>query len=138
MKYLLNTNILSELRKPHGHSGVKAFISHLREEDLYISVLSIGEISFGIEKLAAGQKKTELVLWLTQKLTERFGNRIIPLDSEIMVEWGKLQARTKKTLPLIDSLIAATALTRRLTIVTCNTKDFEMIEGILLLNPLKL
>ena len=135
MKYLLDTNVLSEIRKPNGHAGVKAFINNMREEDLFISVLSIGEIGFGIEKLPAGPKKTELLIWLTQKLPDRFGNRIIPLDADIMAEWGRLKARTSQSLPVFDSLIAASALARRLTLVTRNVKDFEKIEGIILLNP---
>jgi predicted nucleic acid-binding protein len=134
VKYLLDTNVISEIRKPNGHEGVKAFVDNLQEEDVYISVLSIGEIRFGIEKLNSGPKKTELLLWLTQKLPERFWGRIIPLDSDIMTEWGRLYAQTK-TLPLFDSLIAASALARRLTVVTRNTKDFERVAGIILLNP---
>ena len=135
MKYLLDTNVLSEIRKPHGNAGVKAFVESLEEEDIFISVLSIGEICFGIEKLPTGPKKTELLIWLTQKLPERFGKRMLLLDADSMIEWGKLQAQSKKTLPVIDSLIAASALARRFTIVTRNIKDFENIEGVLLLNP---
>ena len=134
MKYLLDTNVLSEIRRPGGHRPVKAFVNSLREEDIYISVLSIGEICFGIEKLPDGVKKTELYIWLTQNLPERFGSRMVSIDSEIMTEWGRLQARVGN-LPVVDSLIAATALARRFTIVTRNTKDFERIEGLLLLNP---
>jgi len=135
MKYLLDTNVLSEIRKANGHAEVKSFVDNLREEDIFISALSIGETCYGIEKLPAGPKKTELLGWFTQKLPERFGNRIIALDTDIMMEWGRLQARTPKTLPVFDSLIAATALARRLTIVTRNTKDFENIEGLLYHNP---
>jgi len=135
MKYLLDTNVLSEIRKAKGHAGVKSFVDNLREEDIFISALSIGETCYGIEKLPAGPKKTELLSWFTQKLPERFGNRIIALDTDIMMEWGRLQARAQKTLPVFDSLIAATALALRLIIVTRNTKDFENIEGILLFNP---
>ena len=135
MKYLLDTNVLSEIRKPNGHYGVKEFVGSLREEDIFISVLSIGEIGVGIEKLPAGSKKTELFNWFTQSFQERFGKRIIVLDAEIMIEWARLQVRTAKTLPVFDSLIAATALARRLMVVTRNTKDFENIEGIMLLNP---
>jgi predicted nucleic acid-binding protein len=134
VRYLLDTNVLSEIRKPHGEIKVKNFIKDLREEDIFISVLSIGEIGFGIEKLPAGPKKTQLQIWLTQKLPERFGGRIIPLDADIMAEWGRLQARTTKTLPVFDSLIAASALERNLTVVTRNTKDFEGI-GLKLFNP---
>ena len=137
MKYLLDTNVLSEIRKPQGHTGVKAFVNSLREEDIFISVLSIGEIAFGIEKLPPGPKKAELSIWLDQKLPERFGSRIITLDVDIMAEWGRLTAKSR-TLPVFDSLIAASALARRLTIVTRNNKDFEDIEGLLLYNPWEL
>ena len=135
MKYLLDTNVLSEIRKPNGNAGVKAFVGSLKEEDIFISVISIGEIAFGVEKLPPGPKKTELLIWLSQKLPERFGNRIIPVDLDVMTEWGKLRARSAITLPVFDSLIAASALARRLTVVTRNTKDFETIEGLLLYNP---
>jgi predicted nucleic acid-binding protein len=135
VKYLLDTNVLSEIRKPRGHTGVKAFVNNLREEDIFISVLSIGEIYFGIEKLPAGPKKTELYIWLNQKLPDRFGSRIIDLDRNIMAEWGRLQARARETLPVVDSLIAASALAHRLIIVTRNVRDYKMIEGVALLNP---
>ena len=136
MKYLLDTNVLSEIRKPQGHAGVKAFVNSIREEDLFISVLSLGEIGFGIEKLPTGSKKTELRVWLSQKLPERFGNRIIPLDADIMAEWARLQVQTPN-LPVFDSLIAASALARRLTVITRNVKDFDRVAGICLINPWK-
>ncbi|MCL2066602.1 MAG: type II toxin-antitoxin system VapC family toxin [Treponema sp.] len=135
MKYLLDTNVLSEIRKPGADAKVKAFVNSLAEEDIFISVLSIGEIGYGIEKLPAGAKKTDLLIWLTQKLPERFSKRIIPIDLDIMAEWGRLRAQEAKTLAVVDSLIAATALARRLAIVTRNTKDFEKLEGLILINP---
>ena len=137
MKYLLDTNVLSEIRKPNGDAKVKGFINKLREEDLYITTLSIGEIAFGAEMLQAGPMKTELQIWLTQKLPERFAGRIISPDTDVMIEWGGLKARAGKTLPVIDCLIAASALARRLTVVTRNVKDFEKIEGLVLINPWK-
>jgi len=135
VKYLLDTNVLSEIFKPRGNIKVKAFVNAIREEDIFISVLSIGEICYGVEKLPPGPKKMELQIWLTQKLPERFGNRIIPIDTETMAEWGCIQAHAGKTLPAFDSLIAATALARRLIVVTRNTKDFEGIEGLKVINP---
>jgi predicted nucleic acid-binding protein len=137
VKYILDTNVLSEIRKPQGNAKVKAFVNNLKEEDIFISVISIGEITYGLEKLPPGPNKTDLSIWVSQKLTERCGSRIVPLDADIMAEWGRLQARTAKTLPLFDSLIAATALARRLTVVTRNTKDFEKIKGLVLLDPWK-
>ena len=135
MKYLLDTNVLSEIRKTHGHAGVKSFVSNLKEEDIYICALSLGEIYYGIEKLPETPKKTELLDWFIQKLPLRFEKRILALDTDIMTEWGRLQARTGRSLPVFDSLIAAAALARRMTLVTRNTKDFENIEGLILLNP---
>ena len=135
MRYLLDTNVLSEICKNNGEAKVKTFVDSLREEDVFISAISMGEICFGIEKLPDGPKKTELFIWFTQKLPERFGDRIIPLDTETMIEWGRLQAHTKKTLPVFDSLVAASAMARRLTVVTRNEKDFARIEGLELLNP---
>lgn len=135
MKYILDTNVLSEIRKPKGNAKVKAFVDSLQEEDIFISVISIGEIGYGIEKLPAGPKKTELLVWLNQQLPEWFGNRIISLDADILSEWGRLQARIEETLPVFDSLIAASALSRRMTIITRNKKDFERIDGIIILNP---
>jgi predicted nucleic acid-binding protein len=134
VKYLLDTNVLSEIRKSNGNAAVKAFVSKIRDDDIYISAISIGEICHGIEKLPEGPKKTELSIWLGQNLKERFHGKIISLDANIMMEWGRLQARSR-TLPLFDSLIAASALAHRFTIVTRNIKDFDKIEGLLLLNP---
>jgi len=138
VKYLLDTNVLSEIPKLTGDAGVKAFINSLPEESLFISAITIGEISFGIEKLPEGAKKTELSLWFTQKLPLRFGNRIIPLDTEIMTEWGRLMAGSVKTMPVFDSLIAASAMVRRLALLTRSIKDFKSIKGLMLLNPWEL
>jgi predicted nucleic acid-binding protein len=135
LKYLLDTNVLSEIRKPRGSRRVKAFVGNIREEDLFISALSIGEIAYGVEKLSPEPKKHELLIWLVQKLPERFENRIVNLDRDVLEEWGRIQAAAGRTLPAFDSLIAASALARRLTVVTRNVKDFEGIEGLALFNP---
>jgi predicted nucleic acid-binding protein len=134
VKYLLDTNVISEMEKPGANPKVKAFLNNLPAEDLLISVLSMGEITFGIEQLAPGRKKDDLRGWF-QRVVNWFENRTVFLDQEAMLEWGRLRARTKRSLPVIDSLLAASALSRRLTILTRNTKDFEGIEGLSLLNP---
>jgi predicted nucleic acid-binding protein len=108
---------------------------NLEPDDLYLSVVSIGELIFGIERLAVGKKKAELSYFIETQIPEWFENRIIPLDREIMREWGCMRVRAGRTLPVLDSLIAATALVRRLTILTRNTQDFDGIEGLLLINP---
>ena len=135
MKYLLDTNVISEMQKPVSNKNVKSFIDFVNIKDLYLSSFTIGELNFGIEKLPIGKKRHELNIWLYTKILEWFDRRIIHLDTEVMIFWGKLRAKTKRTTPLDDLLIAATALTYNLTLVTRNTKDYEGIENLTLLNP---
>jgi predicted nucleic acid-binding protein len=135
VKYLLDTNVLSEIRKPNRNLKVNTFIENIIRDDVFISAISVGEIVFGIEKLPEGKKRTELSLWLYRQILGLFENCIIPLDTEVMQEWGRLCASSKRTLPLKDSFIAACALTHRCTLVTRNTKDFKDIGGLNLMNP---
>jgi predicted nucleic acid-binding protein len=135
MKYLFDTNVISEIRKSDCNAVVKSFVDEIPPEDIFLSVISIGEISYGVEKLPSGRKKHELSLWLYTKVPQWFSGRIIPLDMEVMLEWGKLRAGTKRTIPVADSLVAASAISHRMILVTRNTKDFEDIEGIKLINP---
>jgi len=123
------------MQKPDCNEKVKAFTDEIPLENMYISAVSVGELSYGVEKLPIGKKKHELLIWLYTKLPEWFRNRVIPLDIDIMIEWGKVRDRAKRTMPVIDSLIASAAIERHMTLVTRNTKDFEDIEGIMLVNP---
>jgi len=135
VKYLLDTNILSEMQKAQRNAKVKSFIEMIPSEDMYICAITIGELCYGIEKLPAGKKKHNLLLWLHTKLSEWFSGRIIPLDTDVLAEWGNIRAHAPRTIPVVDSLIASAAICHHMTLVTRNTKDFEGIEGILLLNP---
>ena len=135
MKYLLDTNVLSELQKSRCNPKVKSFSDSIPYEDTFISAVTIGELSYGIEKHTSSKKKHDLSIWLNSKMVERFGGRIIPLDADVMTEWGKTRAKSKRTMPIIDSLIASTAVTHHMILVTRNVKDFEDVEGIMLLNP---
>ena len=135
MKYMLDTNVISELQKSNCNQNVKLFAQEIHWEDMCLSVITIGELCYGVEKLTAGRKKHELSIWLYTKLPEWFSGRIIEIDTEVIIEWGKIRARTERNLPVADSLIAASAITNHFFLVTRNTKDFEDIEGINLLNP---
>ena len=135
MKYLLDTNVISEIRKPDCSRNVKSFAETVPWDDLYLSAVTVGELGYGIEKLPHGKKKHDLSIWLYTELLQWFDRRIIALDTEILIEWGKIRARTNRTLPVVDSLIAASAVVHHMFIVTRNTKDFDGIEGINLLNP---
>jgi predicted nucleic acid-binding protein len=134
MKYLLDTNVISELYKVNCSQNVKTFVDTVHWEDTYLSSITIGELCYGIEKIPISKKKHEFYVWLYTKIPEYFNKRIINLDTEIFLTWGKIRA-AGRTLPYIDSLIAATVITHNMFLVTRNTKDFEDIKGINMLNP---
>ena len=137
VKYLLDTNIISEIRKgPRCHPNVAAWYSNLEEESLYLSVLVLGEIRKGIEGLRGRDagKANVLDLWLEQLQTS-FQSQILPVDTTISQEWGRLSSL--HTVPVIDGLLAATATLHGLVLVTRNTRDFADL-GIQLLNPFEI
>ena len=136
MRVLLDTCVLSELRHPKGHRAVRQAVEALNEEDLFVSVISIGEISKGISLLREGPKKRALAVWL-KTLERDYGDRLLALDLETCRLWGELIATAQKAGRVVhatDGLIAATALRHGLRVMTRNTADFEP-TGVLLLNP---
>jgi len=135
MKYLIDTNIISEMQKSKCNQNVISFMDKIPVEDMFISVISMGELCYGMEKLPPGKKKHELAIWLYTQVTEWFKDRVIALDTDVLLEWGKIRAHSGRTMPVIDSLIAAAAITHHMTLVTRNVKDFKDIEGISLINP---
>ena len=128
MKYLLDTCVISELIKSGSNEKVAAWIEERKEEDLFISVLTIGEIYKGISKLPDSRKKESIQAWVNDDLRKRFEGRILEITEEIAAKWGEIQGiaeKDGKRMPVIDSLIAATAIKNDLTIVTRNVKDIE-------------
>ncbi len=137
MNYLLDTNIISELISKTPDRNVVDYLLSLDEERLYLSVMTIGEIKSGIEKLDDGHKKSKLIHWLENDLLIRFQGRIIPIDIEIMLQWGVMRNRIKqigKPLPIMDSLIGVTSQVRNLLLLTRNEKDFQNLD-IKIFNP---
>lgn len=137
MNYLLDTCLLSELRKPEPDTGVVAWISDIDEARLFVSVLSLGEIQKGVAKLENGRRKNAFQHWLEHDLLLRFEKRILPLDLEMALEWGLVSAANDsrgQPAPVVDALLAVTAITRNLTLVTRNDKDFSHFP-LKLLNP---
>jgi predicted nucleic acid-binding protein len=134
MKYLLDTCILSESRKKTVNVNVKKWLCSVPSEAMFISVLSIGEIRNGITRLSDSKRKDQLVIWLEYELVSWFGDRILPLGSDILNCWGILRA-TCRTLPAIDSLLAATAIHHHLVLATRNVKDFRDIKELQIVNP---
>ena len=134
MRYLIDTNVLCELAKEQQNPQVIDWFSCHQNDELSISAITVGEIAYGIEKKAEGRAKTELMDWFESVLLNWFTGSIISLDTEVMLNWAKLRAHSR-TLPIIDSLIAASALAYKATLVTRNTKDFEGIGSLSVINP---
>jgi toxin FitB len=133
VKYLLDTNVISEARKPRGDERVKRWISSVPVEDLYLSVLTLGEVRRGIGLLERRDPAQAEVYkaWLTTVLRD-YVDRIVPVDAEAAEEWGSINARDP--VPVVDGLMAATAKVRNMTFVTRNTSDVAR-TGVRLLNP---
>lgn len=137
MNYLLDTCVISEMVKSEPNKNVIDWVSSQDENHLFLSVITLGEIQKGISKLNESKKKKTLRIWLQSDLLERFSGRIIPIDDQIAMNWGVVQASAEREgfiIPSIDGLIAATAITRNMTVVTRNVPDMEP-SGVLLLNP---
>ncbi len=124
--FLLDTNVISELIKAKPEARVRVWIDGTDETALFLSVLTIGEIRKGIVKLTDHRRRIALETWLDSVLVLRFSGRILPIDQAIADRWGRIAAEAsarKAPLPVIDALLAATALHYDLTLVTRNTKD---------------
>lgn len=134
MSYLLDTNVLSETIKFTPNQSVLNWFQSVPSESLYISVITIGEIRKGIEKLEAGSKKEKILTWLEHSLPDWFEGRILPIDFDVSDRWGYIIGNSEKTFSSIDSLIAATAMIHNLKLVTRNVSDFP-IPGLEVINP---
>lgn len=135
--FLVDTNIPSELTRDQPDARVMSFIRKAGQGNLFLSVMTIGEIRKGIDELAIGQKRSDLQDWLDIDVRAWFAGRILPVTEDIAERWGRMAAAAKKkgvTLAVVDGIIAATALERGLTLVTRNTKHFAAL-GVALVNP---
>ena len=127
MSYLLDTNTISEWVKPTPDPGVMAWFDEVDEDLTFLSVITLGELRKGVERLAAGRRRDRLDLWLSTELPERFAERVLSVDAAVAHEWGRLLARTEQAGQSIagtDALIAATAAVHGLDVVTRNVAHF--------------
>jgi predicted nucleic acid-binding protein len=139
MKYLLDTNVISELVAKSPNPQVTDWIDSLDPNSVYLSVITIGELRKGIEKLADSNRKATLNSWLNDDLLVRFAGHILILDVAVMLRWGELTGqleRVGRPLPAIDSMIAALAVHHSCTLVTRNQEDFKG-TGLNIINPWK-
>lgn len=137
MNYLLDTCIISELIRHKAERRVLAWIESVPEDRLHLSVLTLGELHKGIARLDAGDRRRRLEKWLSDDVRTRFEGRIVPLEEETLVLWGRIMGegeRRGRTWPLMDSLMAASAIAGHLTLVTRNLADVQDM-GVTLFDP---
>jgi predicted nucleic acid-binding protein len=133
VKYLLDTNVLSEVRRPRGDVSVKRWVSSVPAGDLYLSVLTLGDVRRGIDLLRRMDPVQADVYeaWIVTVLRD-YADRVLPIDAEIAEEWGRMNV--PNFISIVDGLMAATAKVRNMTFVTRNTADVAR-TGVRLLNP---
>jgi toxin FitB len=130
LRYLLDTNVISQLTKERPNQQVVQWIDSQPEEDLFLSVTTLLEIRFGVELSPAGKRRDELELWLVHSLPQRFGERIVPIERHTADLTGRLLARSRSEgweMESMDALIAATAMVHGLGLATMNRKHFERL-----------
>lgn len=134
MSYLIDTNVLSELRRKQPDPNVVAWMQVRPRPSLFLSVLTLGEIRRGLERVEDAKRRQALLDWLEVELRHYFVGRLLDIDAATADRWGRLMAQAGRPLPAIDGLLAATALQHDLTLVTRNSKDFADV-GVRVINP---
>lgn len=127
MTYLLDTNVVSEWIKPRPEPGVIKWLAEADEDRVYLSVVTLAELRFGIQRMPPGERRNRLNAWLKDELIERFEGRILPIDPPVAEAWGQLLARGRvlgRTLAIMDGFLSATAEVHHMTMVTRNVPDF--------------
>jgi toxin FitB len=128
VNYLLDTNVVSEWMKPRPNPGVVEWLADADEDRLFLSVATLVELRYGVERLAKGQKRNQLEDWLETDLKNRFEGRVLGIDEKVAGEWGRMLAKADaagRPMGAMDGFQAATAMTHGLTLVTPNANDFS-------------
>jgi toxin FitB len=127
VNFLLDTNVVSEWVKPRPNSGVVEWLATADEDRLFLSVATLAELRYGVERLPAGRKSAQLREWLETELTGRFEGRVVAIDEAVAATWGKLLAKADaagRPINVMDGFLAATATVHQMTLVTRNETDF--------------
>ena len=128
MKFLVDTNVVSEWVKPRTNEGVVAWMDEVDEDRVFISVVSLAELRHGVERMPSGARRRRLDEWLKEELPMRFEGRVLLIDRAVAEAWGRIVARCEtagRPISTMDGFIAATAEAHRLVLVTRNVSDFE-------------
>ena len=134
MSYLLDTDVVRELARARASANVVAWLRSVPEEGLFLSVLSLGELRQGVEKLGPGRRRERMRVWLESELPAWFGDRLLPVSREVADRSGRLLAGAGRTVSAIDALVAATALVHGLRLVSRKPRDFRF-PGLDVVNP---
>ena len=137
MRYLLDTCLISEALKRSPEKKVLEWLQAQEEDGLFLSVITMGEIQKGISKLPEGTRRRRIRKWLDHDLSRRFISRILPIDQAVASRWGSIcgeAERIGRKIPVLDALLAATALEAGLTLATRNTRDLQA-TGVPILDP---
>ena len=137
MRYLLDTCVISEVTKKRPSAKVLTWLDVQDEMSLFLSVLTVGELQKGVSKLPTSRKRRQLQHWVAQELPRRFTGRLLAVDAEVAVRWGTISGRAEqqgRPVPVLDGLLAATALVAGLTLVTRNTPHMHA-TGVPLFDP---
>lgn len=136
MRVLLDTCVISELHREGGHTGVRSVIASHRPEEVFLSVITMGELTKGLVRLPEGRMRTNLAEWM-RGLDRDFQGRILGVERETVGIWGEITALAEmrgRILPPADGLIAATAIQHGLRVLTRNVSDFS-VAGAMVVNP---
>jgi predicted nucleic acid-binding protein len=136
MSFLLDTNAVSEWVKPRPNPGLIAWMESSDEDRIFISVISLAELRYGVERMTAGRRRSRLEQWLLHELPLRFESRILPVDTQVAEAWGRTVPRSEaagRPIGAMDAFLAATAEAHQLTLVTRNVSDFSLLKAVL--NP---
>jgi predicted nucleic acid-binding protein len=136
MSFLLDTNAVSEWTKPRPNPGLIRWMEFIDEDRVFISVITLAELRYGVERLAAGARRRRLEAWLGHEVPLRFEGRILPVDANVAEAWGKTVSRSDaagQPIGAMDAFLAATAEFHHLTLVTRDVSDFKLLKAVL--NP---
>lgn len=129
-RFLLDTNVISEMTRPLPSAAVLAWLAAVEQTDVYLSAVTIAELRYGVERMPSGQRRKRLSDWLFVDVPMRFGGRILPIDETVAHAWGQAVAMADaagRPIAVIDAFVLATAVVHKLTVVTRNERDFRML-----------
>jgi predicted nucleic acid-binding protein len=133
VRFLLDTNAVSEWVKPRPNQGVIRWMESVDEDVVFLSVISLAELRYGVERMAAGARRRRLEAWLREELPLRFERRILPLDPNVAEAWGITVAQAEsvgRPMSAMDALLAATAEVYHLTLITRNVSHFPALRAV--------